>query len=1214
MRSAIPLSAIASALPARRAALACLLLAVLGLGASLVLAPPIDVSTSPASWRQMLPLAASLLGLLAGGLALSARQPEPVDPPEDPRQASLLAALQRTVAELRDVTDAQRSELVSLREQYGEATREAMMVSARLAGVALDAESRLSAGVAQAQQALQRPSDELTDLLRRNLDRPPIPPDETAAQLRAAADGMVQTISQAVATAAGQIEALGTAGGKLQRDATALTTAGHEIATAGATVVARLSEAATRANGVLAALPVVGATVTDAAAALEENGRRSLAAVDRLQQESATLRSAAEDAAARITAAADQAVAGADSALNALPKATAELIDAAAGLARNTASFGAEAASGEAALRALPEATEALRAVAAALDEKAGTMSRSLDRIEAAASDLTGAAESLHGEGARLSEASSEAARTAGALAQQTEALRDVAGDAATRTEAAIADLPGLAGGLTEVAASLDAAGRQMVETSRGMAELLAADAERSEAIRRALPEASAALSEAASSVHTEATSLEEAARRISHVGGEAVAAIADTVAQAAAVAQALDTAGRESAAATKRLEQQTEALQASSQSAATRIEAAADRADTAHRTLSELSTGLSETAGGLQRDVVALDGAGRQLALAGQTLSLRLADDAARSEALLHALPQAVAGLSAATGALHTDAEALQAASREITGTGSEVAAAVGAAMDKAAGVVQGLDASGRDAIAATLRLQQQTVSLQATSDMAATRIATAADQAAAMASDAAAALSRDSAALDAVGQLVSGLPDATAALAEAARHIRQVGETAAAVIDDTATQLTQAGHLVPLLDQAGREAASATRDLHQQTDELQAAAASVTSAGRKIADLLSADAARSDAVLRALPEATAVLSEAAATMQARTGAMEDAARRVASVSGEAVAVIADTLTQSAHVAQSLDVSGREAAAAARLLQQQNEALQSAAEAAVSNIAAAANGAVEMAARAFAALPDLTSGFSEAGGAIADAAARAESGVAGLDSASRVLCAAAAEAAAQIERLGGLANDTEGRLAVLQTVGSAIGETVEGLSALGRQLEQATVALPAAVASLADHAASEPAQAASLATLAGLPEKFRDAAARLESAIARQDGASVILESAMTRVQGAFEAVAQASRPAPEQDALGATLQHLGGVEQAAVLLLQQAEALAEAVLDGRAPELPGVLAERTPSLLAGLDATIGRLRSAATALALASDGPSVQPEARKRGPKGAA
>jgi hypothetical protein len=56
--------------------------------------------------------------------------------------------------------------------------------------------------------------------------------------------------------------------------------------------------------------------------------------------------------------------------------------------------------------------------------------------------------------------------------------------------------------------------------------------------------------------------------------------------------------------------------------------------------------------------------------------------------------------------------------------------------------------------------------------------------------------------------------------------------------------------------------------------------------------------------------------------------------------------------------------------------------------------------------------------------------------------------------------------------------------------------------------------------------------------------------------------------------------------------------MLLQQAEALAEAVLAGRAPGLPALLADRAPALLTEIDATTRRLRSVATAMALASDG----------------
>jgi hypothetical protein len=941
MRSAAPLSAITSARSARRAALGCLLLAGLGLAASLLLAPPIGLTLTLAGLRPALPLAAALLGLLAGGLALFARPPKPLAATENPREAILLAALQRSVTELRDVTGAQRSELVSLRDQYGDATREAMMVGARLAGVALDAETRLSAGVTRAEQALQRPAD------------------ETASQLRAAADGMVQTIGDALAGASGQIEALGTFAGKLQHDAAALDSAGHEIATASASVVARLGEAVTRAGTVLAALPVVGATLTDAADVLAENGRQSLAAAARLQLETETLLSAAEDVAARIAAADHSA---------------AELTQAAASLASVGDALAAEAVTNEAALRALPDATEALRSAAASLDEKAGTMSAALDRIEAAAcntaaafaegaaqavqaaTDLTGAAETLHGEATRLSAAGSEAAQAAASLEQNTAALHEAA-----------ADLPGLAAGLTEAAASLGEAGRQVADSSRSVADLLTADAVRGEAL-------TLALSEGASSMQGDATALADAARRISEVGGAAVAAISEGVAQAAAVAQSLDAAGLGSAAATRQLEQQTSALVASTEAAATRIKTVADEAGTAFAGLSELGTGLSETALVLRRDVVALDGAGRQLALSGQAMAVRLTDDAARSEALLRALPKAMAGLSAATSTLQGDAGALEQAGRRLAAAGDVTAAAVGSAMAQAATVAQTLDASGRDAVAATLRLQQQTVSLQATTDIAATRIAGAADHAGALAAEAAVVLARESAALDAAGQRVSTLPAATAALVDAA-----------------------------------------------------------------------------------------------ASMGSRTEALEDAARRIANVSGEAVAAIGDTLAQSAHVAQALDVSGREAGAAARRLQHQSEAVQS----------------------------------------------------------------ATAEAAAQFERLG------------------------------------------------------------------GLPDKFREAAARLEAAIARQDGASVTLQAAISRVHGAFEAVAQAQ----EQDAVAATLHHLGGVEQAALLLLQQAEALAEAVLGGRAPELPALLAERTPGLLAGLDTTIGRLRSAATALATASDAAAVRP-----------
>jgi hypothetical protein len=126
----------------------------------------------------------------------------------------------------------------------------------------------------------------------------------------------------------------------------------------------------------------------------------------------------------------------------------------------------------------------------------------------------------------------------------------------------------------------------------------------------------------------------------------------------------------------------------------------------------------------------------------------------------------------------------------------------------------------------------------------------------------------------------------------------------------------------------------------------------------------------------------------------------------------------------------------------------------------------------------------------------------------------------------------------------------------------------------------------------------------------RLEAAAARHDDAGAALLAASGRLDAARVATTQA-RELEETDAAGttsatpgekllhATLRHLHGVERAAQPLMREAEALAEAVVGGAAPSLPSLLAGRAPTLLAGVESTIRSLRSVATALALASDGP---------------
>jgi hypothetical protein len=71
---------------------------------------------------------------------------------------------------------------------------------------------------------------------------------------------------------------------------------------------------------------------------------------------------------------------------------------------------------------------------------------------------------------------------------------------------------------------------------------------------------------------------------------------------------------------------------------------------------------------------------------------------------------------------------------------------------------------------------------------------------------------------------------------------------------------------------------------------------------------------------------------------------------------------------------------------------------------------------------------------------------------------------------------------------------------------------------------------------------------------------------------------------------------ALRATLARLGEVDDDVRALLLDAEALAMEATAGAAP-MPAAVQAHTPALLDSLDATIGRLRSVATALALAGD-----------------
>ncbi|HET6606258.1 MAG TPA: hypothetical protein VFG62_06295, partial [Rhodopila sp.] len=124
----------------------------------------------------------------------------------------------------------------------------------------------------------------------------------------------------------------------------------------------------------------------------------------------------------------------------------------------------------------------------------------------------------------------------------------------------------------------------------------------------------------------------------------------------------------------------------------------------------------------------------------------------------------------------------------------------------------------------------------------------------------------------------------------------------------------------------------------------------------------------------------------------------------------------------------------------------------------------------------------------------------------------------------------------------------------------------------------------------------------------RVEAALIEHDGALISLMGSMSRVQAATEDLqAMRSEPAApaagDETSLGAALRHLDGVADQSEQLLLQSEALAEAVMTGRASALSSLLADRAPALLARVETATRRLRSAATALAIASDGPAYEP-----------
>lgn len=282
----------------RWTAAAALLLAGCALAAGLLLAPPLlsagemVLVTPPPPLPALLPWAAALLGLLAAVLALLSGRPV-ADPATAP---AATLAWQDAAQALRGLLQTERGELAALRESCGAAAHDAMMAGARLAGVAMDAETRLLAGVAQAEARLDRaPPDGMAATHPIADPAASVSVTEAAIQAMAAAAAELtgQLTAQLTVQLAAHVAGIGEAAGGLRRDAAALDAAGREIAVSSAEVIARIGEAVGHAGMALNRLPQAAAGV---GAAAERAARDLTEAASALRRETEGLVAAARAA------------------------------------------------------------------------------------------------------------------------------------------------------------------------------------------------------------------------------------------------------------------------------------------------------------------------------------------------------------------------------------------------------------------------------------------------------------------------------------------------------------------------------------------------------------------------------------------------------------------------------------------------------------------------------------------------------------------------------------------------------------------------------------------------------------------------------------------------------------------------------------------------------------------------------------------------------
>ncbi len=710
-------------MPGRRIALASLVMAGCALFASLLLGPSLPfglprVEASPD--MQVLPVIGgglALLALLGSALCLFGVTPvAPVAahipiaiqaegaPTHDPSPA-LLAGLQAIVQELNGILTGERSQVAALQQSCNTVMQDVMAASARvarMADAAIDAETRLSAGVAQAEKALRQPAvvvgwaaeatqrieraiPELAELIKAGFAAASDPAFNAAAErLSVAVDNAVQTFRSAIDAAAGQISALGEISLALRKDAVALDLAGREIATAGATVVARAGEAVGQVDAALATLPEAVATVAtaaeqvsrsldDASAVLRADGAAVETAKQEAQQAAGTLRSAGQEIAAERQA-----------------------IEAVAN--------GVHAAVGQ--IAAVIASVDAVRVDTVGMAELTEKLREAADVLVDGTSSLNAAGQRVTG---RLDHACEEiwaatdkmSAHVASALAPLPDAVASVTAAADQAAQTLAETLSQASGAVIEGSNHLGMAGQRIAEHLDTAREAISASGDRIVA-----------------HVDTALAPLSEAAALVTAATDQAVQTLTEASAVLCADSAALEASGRETMQAAGTLLREAETLRTTGQSISDTesqaIAMVAKSAEAATNHLLSMLTEAEETRQGasslftitanlgnitatLADGASAMDAAGQRIAAAGERVAERLAVDANHSEAVLQILPDLAAEMTAAVNGLQLETQALTTAAQEIAAVGSTTTTAITDIAARTGHAVEALDTTAR-------------------------------------------------------------------------------------------------------------------------------------------------------------------------------------------------------------------------------------------------------------------------------------------------------------------------------------------------------------------------------------------------------------------------------------------------------------------------------------------------------------------------------------